>query len=83
MPPRIDLTNTQHEYFIIQSPAPNKGKRTYWNCICKRCGKKCIISTQSLRQGTTKSCGCLHKDILIEKNKQNYVDLTGQRFVEI
>lgn len=80
MPAKIDLTNTQHEYFIIQSPAPNRGKNTYWNCICKRCGNKCIISTQSLRRGTTKSCGCLHRDMLIKKNKQNYVNLTGQRF---
>jgi hypothetical protein len=39
-----------------------------------------MISTQSLRRGITQSCGCLHRDSLVKRNKQNYVDLTGQRF---
>lgn len=81
MPAKLDLTNTENEFFKIISPAPSRNKRTYWNCICKRCGGECVISTGSLRsKKPTKSCGCLHRDLLIERNKNNYVDLTGCRF---
>jgi hypothetical protein len=31
---------------------------TYWNCKCD-CGNSCVVMGQNLRNGTTKSCGCL------------------------
>lgn len=36
-----------------------------WNCVCD-CGKSKVIASQGLIQGLTKSCGCLHKEIMIE-----------------
>ena len=33
-------------------------KHAYWNCKCD-CGKECIISGFRLRNGHTKSCGCI------------------------
>jgi hypothetical protein len=80
MPKKLDLTGTETEYFKIISPAPNIKNRTAWNCICKRCGKSCIITTDSLRGSKVKSCGCLKKDLLRERNQKNIVDLTGERF---
>ena len=80
MPNKLNLAGTETPYFKVISPAPNRGKRTYWNCICKRCGASCVISTDSIRGKGTKSCGCLKKDQLAERNHHNYTDLTGQRF---
>lgn len=79
---KIDLSNTENQYFKIFSPAPNKGKRTYWNCLCKRCGKECVIPTDSLqnKKNPTKSCGCLKKDMLSIRNKSNYKNLVNQKF---
>ena len=31
---------------------------TYWNCKCE-CGNTCVVMGHRLRNGTTKSCGCL------------------------
>ena len=31
---------------------------TYWNCQCE-CGNTCVVMGHNLRNGTTKSCGCL------------------------
>ena len=35
-------------------------KRVYWKCVCD-CGNTCIIHGTKLRNGHTKSCGCIRK----------------------
>lgn len=35
--------------------------KTKWNCICE-CGNIHTVEQNSLKRGTTKSCGCLHKE---------------------
>jgi hypothetical protein len=47
-----------------------------WKCRCD-CGNITYLSAASLRNGTTKSCGCLQKEIV---RKYNAKDITGQRF---
>jgi len=32
-----------------------------WDAICD-CGKECIVGGHSVREGRTKSCGCLHRE---------------------
>lgn len=49
----------------------NKGCAT-WLCKCD-CGRNCIVLGYRLRNGATKSCGCI-------KGKNNLNDLTGQKF---
>ena len=35
-------------------------KGIYWNCTCKKCGRKnVIVKGDYLRNGDTKSCGCI------------------------
>ena len=41
-------------------------RRTYWDCICD-CGKFKTVRSDSLQNGSIKSCGCLKK----EQNKIN------------
>lgn len=38
-------------------PKP-KNRHTYWRCICD-CGKESVVSSDKLKSGETKSCGCL------------------------
>lgn len=38
-----------------------KGVKQYWKCKCD-CGTEKIIGYNSLHNGDTKSCGCLHKE---------------------
>lgn len=75
-----DLLGYENDYFTVISEGPHKGKRTAWNCICKRCGQPCLITTDDIIRETVKSCGCLHHDILVEKNKQRRKDYTNLRF---
>ena len=43
-----------------------------WLCKCD-CGNKKIIRGDSLKQGLTKSCGCLHKNIATKTCKDNFL----------
>lgn len=54
----------------------NLNHKAYWKCLCD-CGNIISVRGQDLRQGKTKSCGCLAKSILTERN---LLDLTNQRF---
>ena len=47
-----------------------RGKRTaMWKCKCL-CGKEIIRCGRDIRDGTTKSCGCLRKEITAFRNKK-------------
>lgn len=54
-----EIGNTYHNLTVIER-APNKNNRAQWICKCK-CGNTTIVDGKSLRNGNTKSCGCLNK----------------------
>lgn len=76
MSKKLDLTNQRFGRLTVIKPAPNKNGRTAWHCKCD-CGNNLIVITKSLRDGNTKSCGCLHKE---QMAKQFSKDITKQRF---
>ena len=55
---KLDLTGQRFGNLIVLRPAENVGPRTAWVCQCD-CGNKTVVKTQHLRNGHTKSCGCL------------------------
>lgn len=61
---------------IEQTQERDSCGRIMWLCKCD-CGNLTKVDSSSLRNGNTKSCGCLQK----EKAGQNWLhDLTGQKF---
>lgn len=40
----------------------------YYECVCD-CGKNLVLPIKTLKNGNTKSCGCLKRDIIINRNK--------------
>ena len=60
-----------------------KYKGTYWKCRCD-CGNETVVIGQSLRNGHTKSCGCLGKFMaylnLAKSRGCCFENLSGQRF---
>jgi len=61
----IDLTGRKFgKLTVIKRSYPNGNNRSpKWLCKCE-CGKEKIIFGDSLRNGITKSCGCLHREIM-------------------
>ena len=72
----IDITGQKFNRLTVVSRAENnKYKKATWNCICD-CGNALIITSSQIKNGYTKSCGCIQK----EKAKLTSKDITGQKF---
>lgn len=55
-----DLTGQRFGRLVVLERAENnRYGKTRWKCRCD-CGNERVIEGNSLRMGTTKSCGCLH-----------------------
>lgn len=52
---------------VIERSSSNKKREATWLCVCD-CGNSKIVSGNQLRSGHTKSCGCLHSEVMINQN---------------
>ena len=59
----IDMTGQRFGRLVVKERAVNRGEQTYWICICD-CGNTKVARASDLRRGHTKSCGCLHKEVV-------------------
>lgn len=78
MPKLIDLTNKIFGKLIVikRDTTNTKEGKPKWLCQCE-CGNIISVAGKDLRNGHTKSCGCLQKEFV---RNINYKDLTGQNF---
>lgn len=74
MPKKIDLTGqTINRLVVIREAGRDKGGRVLWLCRClgkngDDCGNEVVVSANGLRRGHTKSCGCLSRELVRERN---------------
>lgn len=62
MPCVIDISNKRFGRLIVFSREDNDcSGNVYWLCECD-CGQQTIVRSCSLRNGDTRSCGCLKKE---------------------
>jgi hypothetical protein len=62
-PPRHDLTGKRFGRLVVIEDIGHRGGVYYWRCRCD-CGTERITRGNSLTIGRTKSCGCLHRELL-------------------
>ena len=74
----IDITNQRFNKLLVikRDFEKNINHKAYWICKCD-CGNIVSVRGQDLRQGKTKSCGCLLRE---KTTQRNLIDLTNQRF---
>lgn len=77
----IDETGNKYGALtVLYKAATEKGKPIKWHCLCDCGNEKDILGTM-LRNGNTKSCGCLQKRRAAESNIQRAGgSILGQRF---
>lgn len=57
------------------------GEKAKWKCLCD-CGNEAIVDGCSMRNGNTKSCGCLHIEralALVQQNSTHGQSRTGSK----
>jgi len=50
--------------------------RAHWKCVCV-CGNITLTTTQNLKRGSTKSCGCFSRETLSARRKNNNPNWSG------
>ena len=73
----VDYSGQKFGRLTVLSRAENKNGRTMFNCVCE-CGNKKAIWIESLKNGSTKSCGCLSREIVTARNYRH-----GQRHTRL
>lgn len=66
--PTIDMTGKKFGRLTALSLYPREASsRVKWICKCD-CGKETVVTGTKLRAGEIRSCGCLAKELLVERN---------------
>ena len=75
---KINLIGQTFERLTVESESPERknGGSVRWVCNCI-CGCQIIVSSNSLKTGNTKSCGCLNLNRDFQR-KNNTYDLSGE-----
>lgn len=75
-----DLTGQRFGRLVAVEKCGISNKRNQvWKCICD-CGNEIKTEAYRLKNGTTKSCGCLQKDKAKEMCEERAFDLTGKQY---
>lgn len=76
----IDLTWKIFERLTVLGRVENdKYGKPQWLCKCI-CGNEKITLGSLLKNGQTKSCGCLGREVLVKGSHSRFLNLTQQRF---
>lgn len=73
-----DMSNYEDDNIkVISSAGSDNQQIALWNCICKHCGRRFTTRGSSIRNGDTKSCGCINS-----LNEQNIIKILSDNNIE-
>ena len=75
-----DLSGKRFGRLTVVKRGTNKGEQTRWVCKCD-CGNTSVVFASALKNGNTKSCGCLHREIFSKLGETH--GLSNTRLYEI
>ena len=79
MPAKQNLIGKKFHRLTVIDFAPSRNKKTYWKCMCE-CGNIIEARADQLKDGNTKSCGCLNTETRAKLGKTHIQDITNKRF---
>ena len=74
----IDETGNKYGYLTVLGPEKIKN-RTHWRCKCA-CGKEITVLGGTLRNGNTKSCGCMKSKEILDARRKYFTDMIGKTY---
>lgn len=82
---RLNIAGQRYRRLVVISPhSQDKFRRWKWNCLCD-CGRMVVVSSNNLRTGNSKSCGCLDAEMIAARGRRNCLARRGRnhyRWVE-
>lgn len=63
----LDLIGKKFNRLLVVKKAGRKNYKVMWECVCD-CGNTTFVNTFYLINNKIRSCGCLHREQLIERN---------------
>lgn len=66
----IDLSLRTFGRWTVQAEHQSDGKNMFWRCLCE-CGSEAWVGSGRLRDGTSRSCGCLSAEMSSERNSSH------------
>jgi hypothetical protein len=75
----IDLTGQQFGRLrVVEFLRINQHRKAVWRCLCS-CGNTTEVTRGCLRDGYTKSCGCVQQELLLQRNTKHGFGKRGGR----
>jgi hypothetical protein len=75
-----DLVGQTYNRLTVTTREGSSGEgKAQWRCLCT-CGRETVVTSDRLKRGNTKSCGCLKDEISAANGRLRFNDLTGQTF---
>lgn len=67
----LDLTGQRFgRLTVVRRAGSNRFKKALWECQCD-CGGSIIAVSSHIKNGTTRSCGCLHSEAAAENGRKS------------
>jgi hypothetical protein len=77
MPKRKDLTGQKFGRLTATRFSHTANMKANWECTCE-CGSTVVVPAYGLKRKSTQSCGCLHKEILLQNNTKHGLRYTPE-----
>jgi len=78
MPEKASLIGKRFGRLVVLEET-RKGNSVAWICKCD-CGGEKITRTNLLTSGKTRSCGCVHTEMLTKRNEKRRINILGNRY---
>jgi len=66
-----DLSGSNFGYLSVSKYLYSANQHNYWECVCA-CNKKIVSTSNNLKRGNTKSCGCMSVELQERTNMRKY-----------
>lgn len=84
MSKKIDLTGKNFGRLTVLKDSGKRSRKgdILWECICE-CGRLSFVRGYQLKRGTTKSCGCLARELAAKRGKDAKIqEALKEKYVE-
>ena len=62
----VDICGQKFGRWTVLGRAQSASRSAYWSCVCE-CGQERSVQGKSLRRGDSKSCGCLFRELTLQR----------------